>query len=100
DPSPGPAAVLGVAAGRAGEKNVLVVVRIDADLIEVVRPLAADVVFVAVHPGPGPAAVFGAIHFAADGRDPARRSAAATGCGRPRARVHVFDDGVENLRVA
>ena len=96
--TPGPATVLRIPSWRPGQENVLVVVGIDADLIEVIRSLAADVLVVAVHPGPGLTPVFGAIDFSTHRRNSSRGSATLALNGR-HPRIHVFDDGVQNLGI-
>src|SRR5262249_13383332 len=97
DAAPGPAAVFRVPAGRAGQENVLVVVRIDTNLAEVVRPLAADVFVVAVHLLPCLAAVFGSINLAADNWHSSASTARRSRTAGPH--VDVLDDGVEDFRI-
>ena len=87
-----------------GHEDVLVVVRIDANLTEVVRALRTDIVVVGVHLGPRLTGIRRPVHLAPNDRNHTRRPRAATSprarCHRHRTRIVVLDHGVDDVRIA
>src|SRR6516225_10676749 len=82
-----------------GDEDVLVVVRIDANLVEVVRSFRTDVVVVRVHLRPAAAAVRGSVDLTADDVDDSGDPRAASAGDREGAGIVVLDDRVEDLGV-